>query len=846
MTELAPLEKHLPPEGEVDADSLLEGFLAYIEERGLELYPAQEEAILELFAGQSVILNTPTGSGKSLVASALCFKALAEGKRLFYTAPIKALVSEKFFDLCETLGPDHVGMMTGDATVNRDASIIACTAEILSNIALREGAEADVDYAVMDEFHYYSDRDRGVAWQVPLLTLPQARFLLMSATLGDTTRFSEGIEALTGAPCVLVKTTGRPVPLDFEYRTTPILETIGDLLESGRAPIYIVHFTHRAATERAQDLMSIDLLSKEGKRAILDELKGFRFDSPFGAELKRWVHHGIGIHYAGMLPKYRRMVERLAQRGLLRVICGTDTLGVGVNVPIRTVLFTQLCKYDGDKTRLLTVRDFQQIAGRAGRRGYDDHGSVLAQAPEHAIANETLRQKAAGDAKKMRKLKYKKPPEHGFVNWDEATFDRLRGGDPEPLESRFAVNHAFLLNVLSRAHEDGCKAMRSLIRASHESPRSRRRIARMTIGLFRSLLAADIVRMPEEGDDHVAVHEDLQTDFSLNQALSLFAVEVIDAMSPEEPSYAADVLSVIEATLEDPGVVLRRQLDTIKTRRLAELKAEGVEYEERMAELEKLDNPRPMAEVLYPAFETFREHHPWVAGENVRPKSIARDLWERGASFREYVNEYGLARAEGVLLRYLTDAYKGLVQNVPEDAKTDELYDLTESLGAIVGQVDASLIDEWRRMLDPEAKPTAFVEEVDETDITRDERAFKALIRNEAWRLVRALAAKRYDDAAALLAEAGGEAPDAAALEQSLAPYFEEHHEIRVDPTARNPRHAEILFEGDVWLLRQTLVDPEDACEWAFEVRIDLGRAREEARPILETFRVGPQAELLG
>ncbi|NNK07394.1 MAG: DUF3516 domain-containing protein, partial [Myxococcales bacterium] len=473
---------------------------------------------MELFVGNNVILNTPTGSGKSLVALAAHFRSVALGERSFYTAPIKALVSEKFFDLCRVLGPERVGMMTGDATVNRDAPVICCTAEILANLALREGERADVDGVVMDEFHYYADRDRGVAWQIPLLALPQARFVLMSATLGETRPFEEAITELTGVTTTLVKSTDRPVPLDFTYSEDTLQNAVVELLEEGKGPIYVVHFAQRAATEQAQSFMSIDFLSKDEKRAIKEDLRGTRFDTPFGKELKKFLHHGVGVHHAGMLPRYRRLVERLAQEGKLRIICGTDTLGVGVNVPIRTVLFTKLCKYDGEKTKVLSVRDFKQIAGRAGRRGFDTLGSVVAQAPEHAIENKKLRAKAGGDAKKVRKLKMRQPPERGYAHWDADTFTRLQQAPPEPLRSRFRVSTSMILNLFER-EDNGCLALRKLIRSSHEGPGSKRNHARHAIALIRSLRDAGVIELNGEGP---RVHEDFQSDFSLNQALSLY------------------------------------------------------------------------------------------------------------------------------------------------------------------------------------------------------------------------------------------------------------------------------------------------------------------------------------
>src|SRR5437763_693204 len=428
----------IPRDTAANNDALLGRFLDYTEGKRLQLYPAQESAILELFEEKNVILNTPTGSGKSLVAAALHFKAIAQGARSIYTCPIKALVNEKWMALCREFGPENVGLSTGDATVNRDAPILCCTAEILANIALRQGADANVHDVVMDEFHYYSDRDRGVAWQVPLLTLARTRFLLMSATLGDTTFFEEELTRLNGRPTAAVQSKDRPVPLEHRYSELPLATTLETLVAENKIPVYVVHFTQLEAAQSAQDFTSTNVCSREEKSAIANALEGFKFSSPYGPEIKRWLRHGIGLHHAGLLPKYRVLVEQLAQRGLLKVICGTDTLGVGINVPIRTVLFTQLCKFDGQKTGLLTARDFHQIGGRAGRKGFDDKGWVVVQAPVHVIENLQLEKKQAGSGKKFVK---RKPPERNFVNWDRQTLTRLVSAEPERLASQFAVTH---------------------------------------------------------------------------------------------------------------------------------------------------------------------------------------------------------------------------------------------------------------------------------------------------------------------------------------------------------------------------------------------------------------------
>lgn len=826
----------LPPRPEdVRAEDVLDRFLEYVKERGVELYPAQEEAILEVIAGKNIILSTPTGSGKSLVATAMHFVAMAERRRSFYTAPIKALVSEKFFALCEDFGPDYVGMMTGDATVNRDAPIICCTAEVLANIALREGADADVDYVIMDEFHYYADRERGVAWQVPLLTLARARFLLMSATIGPPDRFEKALTELTGVPTAVVYGSDRPVPLDFAYRETPLHETILDLVRSGRAPVYLVNFTQRAAAEQAQNLMSVDFATKEEKKAIAAALVGMRFDSPYGKEVQKFVRHGIGLHHAGLLPKYRRLVERLAQRGQLKVISGTDTLGVGVNIPIRTVLFTKLCKYDGEKTAVLTVRDFQQIAGRAGRKGFDERGSVVAQAPEHVVENLRMEARAAGDPAKRRKMVKKKPPDKGYVHWDRATFDRLVSSPPEPLVSRFTVSHGMLLNVLSRGR-GGCKATARLVKRSHERPAQKRVLARAAADMFRSLIEAGVVEIAE--DRSVIVNADLQEDFSLNHALSLYLLHAVELLDGESEGYALDLLTLVESILENPDLVLLRQLDKLKQERLAELKAQGVEYEQRMEELEKLEYPKPNRDFIYDTFNAFVRTHPWAGADNIRPKSVARDMFEKYLSFSEYIKEYGLERGEGVLLRYLADAYKTLVQSVPEPAKTPEVDDLVTYLGAVVRSVDSSLLDEWERLrgAPSESEGGAPAEVPGEADVTRNPKEFAVLVKNAVFAVLRAISRKDY--ALALTMVEPGEWTRER-LEVELSGFWAEHAAIRLDPKARASENTRITPASErSWRVLQIIMDPEDANDWALQFAVDLDRSRAAGRAVLDLVAV--------
>jgi superfamily II RNA helicase len=834
---LPPLFACLPPR-DSGPDAVLEGFLRYVGELGLTLYPHQEEAILALMGDSHLIVHTPTGSGKSLIATAVHFKALAEGRRSFYTCPIKALVSEKFFALCRELGPSRVGMMTGDATVNRDADVICCTAEILANMALGDGAEADVDYVVMDEFHYFSDKERGVAWQVPLLTLPNARFVLMSATLGDVTEFEALLTRQTGVEVVTVRSGERPVPLQFEYQEKLLQEATQTLVEGGRAPVYVVSFTQRGAAEAAQNLLSLDYASKEEKKVLADAIRGESFRSPLGKDIQKLLRHGIGLHHAGLLPRYRLLVEKLCQRGLLKVICGTDTLGVGVNVPIRSVLFTKLCKYDGEKVRLLTVRDFQQIAGRAGRKGFDERGYVVALAPEHAVENLRLSAKASAQGKK--KFVRKKAPDWGYVPWDQAVFTRLTTGQPEPLVSRFEVSHGMLLQVLSRP-EGGCRAMKNLVKESLESPSRKRVHRKRALELLRSLWQAGIVefRSAAEGGG-IRLHAELQDDFSLLQALGLFIVDAIERLPQDSPSYALDVLGLVESVIEDPEVILRAQVDKLKTQKLAELKLAGVEYDDRMAELEKIEHPQPNVEFLTTAFAAFAADHPWVAREALKPKSIAREMVENLQPFSGYIKEYGLARVEGSLLRYLSEVYKTLKQTIPERSRTPELLDTVEYLGTLVRGVDSSLLDEWERLQHPERLLTPSEAEEPELadDLTRDRRAFTVLIRNVAFSLVRALAERDYETFLDLV-EPGTLTLTPPDVERAMRPLHEAGEWIRVDAAARNPQNTLIEPGDEHWNVKQSLLVGDDISEYSLTLRVDLARSRAQRRPVLLLDHVG-------
>ena len=832
------------PESLVD-EAIWDTFTSWTTGRGINLYPAQEEASLGILAGDNVILATPTGSGKSMVANAAHFIALARGQRSFYTAPIKALVSEKFFALCDIFGAENVGMMTGDATVNGNAPIIAATAEIVANIALRDGAEANIDQVVMDEFHYYSEPDRGWAWQVPLLELSKAQFLLMSATLGDTQWLEDDLTRRTGRATNLVAGTTRPVPLDFSYVFSAVHETIEELLADKKAPIYVVHFSQREAAERAQALTSLSgIITKEEKEAIAQEIGGFRFTTAFGKDLSKLLRKGIGIHHAGMLPKYRRLVERLAQKGLLKVICGTDTLGVGINVPIRTVLMTGLAKFDGQRQRILKSREFHQIAGRAGRAGYDTEGTVVVEAPEHEIENAKERRRIGDDPKRLKKLK-KKSAREGEVSWSEKTFARLTEAEPEQLTSQFRVSNSMLLNVLAR-HGNGYEHMRHLLRDNHDNRSKQNKDILTALDLFRGLVDSGVVQKSTKGLDiygrpyHLV--RELPRDFALNQPLGPFALAALSLLDPEAETYNLDVISVFEAILDDPRQVLIAQQKQRRGEEIAALKADGVDYTDRMNIVEDITWPKPLEELLEQAYDTFAETNAWVKEFELRPKSVVRDMLENAMTFSDLVATYGLARSEGVILRYLTDAWRTLKQSIPDEYNTPELEDIVVWLGELIRQVDSSLVDEWAQMAGEDSpidqdtvdRELAFGVE-DPTALTANRRAFTIMVRNYMFRLVQLFALEKEDRLAELL-DYLDEVPDFGAI---LDDYFDEYDDIDSGPEARGP---EFFRLGDTdsraWSVRQIIKDPDGDHAYQFVATVDLDASDEAGEVRLSDLRV--------
>lgn len=832
------------PDGEtypnIPAEEALDLFLGWAESRGIELWPHQEEALLSLAAGDHLILGTPTGSGKSMVALGMCFMSVCTDRRAYYTAPIKALVSEKFFDLVSLFGRENVGMITGDASINAGAPIICCTAEILANQALREGETCDVGCVAMDEFHFYADPDRGWAWQVPLLTLPHTQFLLMSATLGDTSAIAEALFAHTGGRTVdTIADAPRPVPLSYEFVDTALEGTVELALRAGEAPLYIVHFAQDAALASAQSLASYGVSTKEQREAIKDAIKGTRFTTTFGKTLQRLLCCGVGVHHAGMLPRYRLLVEKLAQQGLLPVICGTDTLGVGINVPIHTVVLTALSKFDGRRMRHLNAREFHQIVGRAGRAGFDTEGHVIAEATEYDIENARALAKAGGDPKKARKIKTKKPPE-GFVGWNKQTFERLIAAVPEPLRPRMKVTHSMVLAEVEQGG-DAWAHVHRLVEESAQPAEEKTALATRADEIFATLLDAGVVTREElpDGSASWSTTVDLPDDFALDQPLSPFLLAALELLDPESETYALDVISMAEATLEDPWQILRAQQRVARDRALSEMKAEGVDYDERMERLQEVTYPKPLEDLLEPAFEQYCEKVPWARDFALSPKSVLRDMIETASDFKEYVGRYNVARSEGLFLRYLSEAYRTLDRTIPLDKRDERLRDIIAWLGLVVRTVDSSLVDEWAAAGEGtseglDAAPPAAEE------VVRDRRGLTLLVRNALFARVRLAAHEAIDELGKLDAEWGWRAP---VWQRALERFYDAHEEILLDADARSAAYFSLDEKDEksahVWHVHQVFRDSDDERDFGIWGDVDLDATQDEGAVVFSAYRVG-------
>ncbi len=552
-------------------------------------------------------------------------------------------------------------------------------------------------------------------------------------------------------------------------------------------------------------------------------------------------------------------------------------------MPIHTEVLTSLTKYDGVKSRRLRSREFHQIAGRAGRAGFDSEGLVIAEAPEHDIENAKLVQKAGGDPKKLRKIKRKKPPE-GFVNWNEQTFERLVASSPEVLRPHMRVSHSMVLSLVERGG-DALENISDLIDLSMQTPDEKVQLKARAEEILDTLVATGVVEKElvgagsagaaesvegDEGADGVGGADDegcakgvedadgdkdtegaegaswnysltmeMPASFSLDQPLSPFLLAVLDMLSMEDPNYALDLISLVEATLENPFSVLRAQQRRARDEAAAEMKAAGIGFEERLERLANVSYPRPLEDELNAAFEHYCEAVPWARDYELAPKSVLRDMIETASDFKTYVARYKIARSEGTLLRYLSDVFRVLARTIPEARRDERLNEVIDWLRFMVQSIDSSLMDEWAQTGDS-ADDIALAPPPSANAVVADRRGLVILVRNALFLRVRLASLGRCDELGSLDCEAGY---GAAHWERVLEGFYEVHEEIRIDADARS--HAYLLIdEADevgehLWHVRQIFLDEDADCDFAIAADVDLDATQEEGEAVFVNYRVG-------
>ena len=694
----------------------------------------------------------------------------------------------------------------------------------------------------MDEFHYYGDPERGWAWQVPLLTLPDTQFLLMSATLGNVDAIADKLEDMTDTDVDIIADAPRPVPLTYEYTLDPLEKTVELAFGKGETPIYVVHFSQDAALETANALASTGVSSKEQRAAIAEAIKGTKFTTAFGKILQRLLRTGIGIHHAGMLPRYRRLVEQLAQQGLLPVICGTDTLGVGINVPIHSVVLTALTKFDGTKMRKLRAREFHQIAGRAGRMGFDTEGLVIAEAPEFEIENAKALAKAGNDPKKLKKVKRKKAPE-GFVTWNENTFDKLIDAAPETLVPHMKITHSMVLNEVEQGGDARYRIDR-LIDDSAQTPEQKERLHARADEIFQTLFDTNVIETEDrdDGGKDYFMTVDMPDDFALDQPLSPFLLAALELLDPESDTYALDVISMVEATLEDPKQVLRAQERQARDEAMIRMKEDGLDYDERMDRLQEITYPKPLEDMLQAAFDEYRHDVPWANDYWLSPKSVVRDMVETASDFTGYIARYNIARSEGTLLRYLSDAYRALARTVPQEKRDEQLDNIISWLRVVVRSIDSSLVDEWENAgTDTDASEAAadLAAPGAKQAVVEDRRGLTVLVRNAMFRRVQLMDLDKPDELGALDKDWGYGVHE---WEDTLDDYYDEHEYVNIDAKARSGELF-ILDESKEnsehsWKVRQIIDDSDGDHDWAITGTVDLDTTQSSGEVVFFDYSV--------
>lgn len=698
------------------ADLELEFYEKFFIARGLEPYPVQEQAFDHIFAGRSVLVTVPTGTGKTVIGKAAIHKALALGQKAIYTSPLRALTEEKYRELCEDFGADRVGFATGDYKVNPEAPVQVVVAEILWNRIFGERAGRLADVVVMDEAHYFNDPERGYVWEQSIIGMdPRTQLVLLSATVGDPQQFCAWVYSVRRVEMELVQSHERRVPLYHEYREAYLIEVVRELYDKGDWPAIIFSFSRDQCFEWARLLRSCPRFTTDEERARIEAACDEELlQGGLAKELRALLVHGIGVHHAGILPRYKQLVERLTLERLCKFVVSTETISAGINLPAKRVVFPALRKFIKGKPRLVTSAEYHQMAGRAGRPQFDKEGIAIALAPEGVVQElrkelKELQKRGRApseiETERLRKACYARARSQaqaaGDVTWDRETHRKLVEGKPAALASKTKVTPEQILaiglpDLQAPPPPDGTRLppyldlhMRSVIDHLLLDERSKAEARRTLDMIIDNLKALGVL---DEHGRQIAGK-------MINRLRGIDGPFVYYLLMNRDVGY--ELARELVEFLVDHDVIHRilgREGDEKRRewihKRLRERRRDEpmVTWEDVEEEYERTF-PRELSEVekVHQEFVAGLPH-PELHGGKVQ-KTIWKKMEEENLSFLEFVSQNGLEHEEGNLFTYLARVMK-FARMLHEATTLDEFHELEVRVRRRLSAIDERVLEE--------------------------------------------------------------------------------------------------------------------------------------------------------
>jgi len=702
-----------------DAELELSFYEKFLLGPGIEPYPVQELAIGHIFAGRSVLVTVPTGTGKTLMAKAALHLAVGRGQRAIYTTPLRALTEEKFRELSSDFGEANVGFATGDYKVNREAPIQVEVAEILWNRIVADKHVCPAEIVVMDEGHYFNDPERGYVWEQSIIGLdPRTQLVVLSATVGHPERFCQWVEVTRRVPMELVDSRERKVPLVHEYREDMLIDTVRELAHTGDVPAIVFVFGREQCFEVARLLKSCRRFTTDEEKAKIDELCNEAL-LPAGCakELRPLLGHGIGIHHAGILPRYKQLVEQLALERLIKFVVSTETIAAGINLPARTVVFPSLRKFIKQQPRMMTAAEYHQMAGRAGRPQFDDRGLAITLAPEQVVSDLKKELKHTKDVERAKKTVYGRArndaQRRGDVIWTPELHQELVKGEPAELRSKTKISAEQVLAIglpdLAEKTLPGTDVEARMAEAEASLPPSMRLdivtvIDNLLLGPkdrseLQKILAQLVANMRAIGvlDEHgKQIAGDMIRNLQGMDGLFIYYVLFNHQLEYVELRELVEYLldhDIIQRMIDRKGEDEKREWMRTWLRD-QRLENPHVTWDDAEAQWEK-EHPRPLTkiELIHQEFAS-KVPHPELHGGK-RAKNVWAQLEDGGFSFLEFVEKHHLDHEEGNLFTYLVRVMN-FAAKLYEASQLTEFEDMADRVKKLLARIDLRLIEGLR------------------------------------------------------------------------------------------------------------------------------------------------------